>query len=509
MRPHRSKDDDRQILLRTRRDFIRQAACAAVGSIAISNSLRDFRFINSALAQGGAFSDYKALVCVFMSGGNDCNNFIVPRGAEYGGYAAARQNLAIPEANLQAITPLEGDGRTYGFHPSCPELATLFGEGKLAVLFNAGPLLFPTTRDQYKKNSVALPPQLFSHSDQVTHWQTSLPDQPANTGWGGRLAKELFLDMTSTQRNNMQISLCTSIAGANTFETADTFGVTLPPGDGPNVGKLKQYHVSTSGAVTLNGVVTNRKATMLNIARLNQANLQERAYGDVVDRAIVLGDTLNAAIAPTGAGWTWNTPFPATGLGDQLKMAARLIAARNTLAMKRQIFFVNVGGYDTHTSQVGNTANPNGSAQAPLFGSHANLMNELSEAIFAFQRGIEQIATSAVLGADPTLPGGVAGFTASDFGRTLATNGEGSDHGWGAHHVVFGGGVKGQRTYGTFPILTVGGPNDTSTGRWIPTTSVDEYSATLAKWFGLSALDMHTVFPNLGRFAKPDLGFML
>jgi len=506
MRPQRTQNDDRQMLLRTRRDFIRQAACAAVGSIAISNTIRDFRFINSALAQASdPFANYKALVCIFLSGGNDCNNFIIPRGSEYANYLGARQNLAIPEASLQNITPDNGDGRLYGFHPNCPELATLFAESKLATIFNVGPLLFPTTREQYQKRTVALPPQLFSHSDQVTHWQTSLPDKPADTGWGGRLARELFLDMTATQRNNMAISLCTSIAGSNTFETADTFGITLSGQDNSaNVSKLKRYDVSTSGAVPINGVTGDRKTALLNIAKLNQANLQERAYGDLMERAISLGDTLTSAIAPTtdtggSPPWTWTTAFPNTSLGNQLKMVARLIAARNALGMKRQIFFCSVGGYDTHTAQVGATT---------LVGSHANLLNELSEAVFAFQRGVEQVAANATYGG-AGLAQGVVGFTASDFGRTFPSNGQGSDHGWGSHHIVFGAGVKGKRTYGAFPALVVNGPNDTSTGRWIPTTSVDEYSATLASWFGLTSTDLPTVFPNVGRFNNPNLGFML
>ncbi len=511
MRSKSTNTDDRQLLLRTRRDFIRQAACAAVGSIAISNQIRDFRFINSAMAQAGnGINDYKALVCVFMSGGNDCNNFVVPRGTAYANYSSLRQEIAIPEAALVALTPLNDDGNMYGLHPSCPELGTLFHEQKLALILNAGPLVYPMTRDQYKNNSVPKPPQLFSHSDQVTHWQTSLPDQPANTGWGGRLAREMFLDMTASQRNASQISLCTSIAGQNTLEIANTLGITLSPGENAaNIGKLKQYHVSTGGAVTLSGVTGNRKTAMTNIAALNHTNLQETAYGDVLERAIVLGDTLNTSIAPTAAANFFTQPFPNSTLGNQLKMVARLIAARNSLGMKRQIFFVNVGGYDTHTNQVGNGANPVGTANAPLVGSHANLMNELSEAIFAFQRGVEQIAGSVGLGADPTLPQHVTGFTASDFGRRFLPNGQGSDHAWGSHHIVFGGGVRGQRTYGNYPILTMGGPSDTgSGGTWIPGTSVDEYSATLAKWFGLSAADRSIVFPNIGHFANPDLGFM-
>jgi uncharacterized protein (DUF1501 family) len=216
---------------------------------------------------------------------------------------------------------------------------------------------------------------------------------------------------------------------------------------------------------------------------------------------------LNSAIAPT-ASTVWTTPFPSTTLGNQLKMVARMIAGRDTLKVKRQIFFVSVGGYDTHTSQLGNTANP-GNA---LFGAQADLLNELSESIGAFQSAIGQLS---LLPGNSSLPNSVVGFTASDFGRTLPTNGQGSDHGWGGHHIIFGGtgnpstgAVRGQRTYGTFPVLQVNGPDDTSTGRWIPRTSVDEYSATLAKWFGVNPTYMPVVFPNLSRFAMPDLGFM-
>ena len=189
-------------------------------------------------------------------------------------------------------------------------------------------------------------------------------------------------------------------------------------------------------------------------------------------------------------------------------MVARMIAGRDTLKIKRQIFFVSVGGYDTHTAQLGNAANP-GNA---LYGSHADLLNELSESIGAFQAAIEQLAVQT---SNASLTDSVVGFTASDFGRTLPTNGQGSDHGWGSHHIIFGGtgnpstgAVRGQRIYGTFPVLQVNGPDDTSTGRWIPRTSVDEYSATLAKWFGVNSTYMPVVFPNLTRFALPDLGFM-
>jgi uncharacterized protein (DUF1501 family) len=490
-----TREQDRESVLRTRRGFIRQAGCAALGSIAISSVIRDFRLINSAMAQGAgsmAFPDYKALVCIHLSGGNDCNNFIVPRGSAYANYAAARQNLAIPESLLQPIAPLNGDGNDYGFHPNCPELAALFNTGKLAVLYNVGPLLFPTDRNKYRNKLVPLPPQLFSHSDQVTHWQTSLPDQPPRSGWGGRIADILHPrqnELLSDPVERAKIALCTSIAGANTFEVGST---------------VQQYHVSTSGAVTLSGAspASARETAVRNIAKLPQTNLQADAFGDILDNAVATGSILNGAISPTAA-TVWNTPFPATTLGNQLKMVARMIAGRDALQIKRQIFFVSVGGYDTHTSQLGNTANP-GNA---LFGAHADLLNELSESIHAFQSAMEQLSA---LPGNNGLPDQVVGFTASDFGRTFPTNGQGSDHGWGAHHIVFGGAnaVRGQRIFGTFPTLQINGPDDTSTGRWIPKVSVDEYSATLAKWFGVNSTYMPVVFPNLSRFATPDLGFM-
>ncbi len=480
--------------LRTRREFIRQAACAALGTFALTNTISDLRIINAAMAQGAPL-DYKALVCIFLAGGNDSNNLIVPTSTvDYDDYAAIRQVLALPKSSLLGITPLNSDGRTYGFHPACPEFQTLFQEGKLAALFNVGTLVQPVTRAQYLAGTY-LPPQLFSHSDQVTQWQTSIPDQPAVTGWGGRCA-----DLLNSVQPDAKISLSVSLNGSNTFE----------------VGRVvQQYSVSTAGAVVMSGVTGNRLQAVKDILALNHVNLQRNAYAGITNRAIATGDLLNTSIAATldptdvsytnqnfNTPWRWQTGltgiysngtpggFPNTTLGTQLKMVARLIAAKDSLSMKRQIFFSSVGGYDTHTAQTttGDT----------LTGAHANLLNEISQCMFAFQRAMEQLGLS----------NNVTQFTASDFGRTLTTNGQGSDHGWGGHQVVIGGAARGQRTYGSFPILAVNGPDDTSTGRWIPSTSVDQYSATLAKWFGVSSSDLSTVFPNIGRFTNADLGFM-
>lgn len=475
--------------LGTRRDFLRQAACAAVGTISVATTIRDLRFISAAAAQD-AFSDYKALVCIFLSGGNDSNNLVVPRlTTEYNNYASIRQNLALPRDALHPLNSVVSDGREYGLHPRCDKLHTLFNEKKLALVFNVGPLLYPMTRDQYRSNSLPRPPQLFSHSDQVTHWQTSLADQPPRTGWGGRIADLLHpgqLDLVNgvPSAQSARIAMCTSLAGANTFEVGGTF---------------QQYHVSTSGAVLLSGVDNTRLQAVkdiLSIPTVQVNNLQRRAYADVVQGAIETGQVLNSAISNTSSSSFFTVPFPATSLGNQLKMVARLIEGRGPaeLNMKRQIFFCSVGGYDTHTAQVGNTAAPTD----PTVGPHANLLNEVSEAMFAFQRAMEQIGVGD----------GVTCFTASDFGRTFPTNGQGSDHGWGSHHLVMGGGVRGQQTYGAFPIQQINGPDDTSTGRWIPRIAVDQYAATLARWFGVSNTYMNTVFPNIGRFQTADLGFM-
>jgi uncharacterized protein (DUF1501 family) len=485
---------DKTISVLTRRQFIRQAACAALGTGALSATVRDLRFLNAAMAQVGP-TDYKALVCIFLAGGNDSNNLIIPTiPAEYADYSAIRSDaLAIPLSGapnvVLPISPLNSDGHQYGLHPACPELATLFGEGKLAVLFNTGTLVYPLTRAQYQSGALARPPQLFSHSDQVTQWQTSIPDRAPLTGWGGRCA-----DLLAAMQPNAPISLCVTLTGANTFEVGNT---------------VSQYSVSTSGAIALSSISGARLQSLTNILALPNANLQVRAHAGVAEHAIQTGGQLNAAIAATSAATYWTVPFPTTvtsptgGNGfssyfaSQLRMVARLIeaghrdAASGGFGMKRQIFFCQVGGYDLHSGQTP------GPGQTTV-GAHANLLAELSQSMFAFQRAMEQLGLSS----------NVTTFTASDFGRTLLSNDGGSDHGWGSHHLIMGGAVNGQRTYGKFPTLAINGPDDTDDGRWIPTTAIDQYFATLATWFGVDSGNLAGVFPNLGRFSSPNLGFV-
>ena len=283
--------------LRSRRAFFRQAACAAVGTLSIATTLRDLRLINAAVAQT-PLPGYKALVCVFLSGGNDSNNLIVPIN-DYANYSSVRQNLALPQASLLPLTSLNPDGNSYGFHPTMGEMQTLFSQGKLAPCFNVGPLVYPMTRAQYTAGSVPKPPQLFSHSDQVTHWQTSLPDQPPKSGWGGRIADLLHpgqVDLVNgvPSANSAKIALCTSLAGANTFEVGNVYA---------------QYDVSTSGAVTLGSVTGARLQAMKDILAVADSNLQRNAFAGVTANAIATGDLLNTAITPTVLGTYWTVPF--------------------------------------------------------------------------------------------------------------------------------------------------------------------------------------------------------
>jgi uncharacterized protein (DUF1501 family) len=497
--------------LRTRRKFLRQAACAALGTTALTNTIRDLRFINAAMAQT-QMVDYKALVCIFLSGGNDSNNLVIPTiPAEYANYATIRTPvLAIPNsdgspATALALNPVITDGHNYGLHPACPELQGMFNNtpvavngntnaGQLALLFNAGTLVYPMTKAQYTAGLVAKPPQLFSHSDQVTQWQTSIPDQPPSTGWGGRCA-DLLDTMNPRNGNAAVLSLAISLAGANTFEVG---------------GVVQQYSVGTNGVVALSlpgPSPTPRQAAMNSILGIDeiQSNMLVQNYAPLLSSYFNVTANFPSVVVPNGG------PTFSSSLMSQMKMIARIIdsgyrsAAQGGLGMKRQIFFCQVGGYDTHTAQTNNSGSTSPDNTKVIQGSQANLFAELSQCMNALQAAMHRIGAQY---SDTDFEKRVTCFTNSDFGRTFPSNNLGSDHGWGSHHIVMGGAVKGRQTYGKFPTLTVGGPDDTSTGRWIPTTSVDQFAATLAKWFGVDSSKMSTVFPNLGRFAAPDLGLM-
>ncbi len=455
--------------------------CRAVGTTGLLSALSSLRLMGAAASPANGprvpstaaavAPDFKALVCVFLQGGNDANNMIVPTGSGYAAYAAARANLALPGGALVGLSPKSGDGRTFGLHPAMGDIGTLFAQGRAAVLANVGTLVYPTTLDQYRARSVPLPPQLFSHSDQTVQWQHSVPDRPSGTGWGGRIA-----DLVNAFNANNQISMSISLAGTNVFQVGS---------------RVAQYAVSTNGAVTFDGKTGGNNplsfAAQRDTFRQAHTSLFDSAFAGIADGALASGDFLNTVLAAAPA---LTTVFPATNLGNQLRMVARLISVASSLNLKRQVFFVQLGGWDTHAAQL-DQANP-------LTGTHAALLQQVSQALRAFYNATVEIGAAEQ----------VTAFTASDFGRTYRSNGEGSDHGWGNHQLVVGGAVKGGDIYGRMPNLTVNGPDDTGQGRWIPTTSVDEYAATLATWFGVSATDLPVVLPNIGRFAKPQLGFL-
>ena len=447
----------------TRRTFIRQAACAALGSAGLLNTIFDLRRLSAAtLTDTG---DYKALVCLFLFGGNDANNVLIQHDTDgYNSYAAARGVLALPQASLLPLTLQAGDGRDFAFHPNLVELQSLFNQGHLGVVANVGTLVAPVTRAQYLAGGAAVPPQLFSHADQSVQWQTSVPDQISQN----RLGRTNGGCAAFVERRCENFALHFHRRHEH-FEVGNTV---LP------------YNVSSSGSVGLSGFdgsanANARLQAFKDLLALPQNNLFEQAYADTVTRSIAANDLLTTALSGLPA---LQTTFPATGLAQQLNMIAKLISARNNLGMRRQIFFCSVGGYDTHGDQLA---------------GQAGLLTELSQALSAFYSATNELGVAD----------NVTTFTASDFGRTFPTNGSGSDHGWGSHQFVLGGAVRGGRLFGTFPTLAVNGPDDTGQGRWIPTTSVDEMSATLATWFGVSASDLPMVLPNIGRFAHPNLGF--
>lgn len=472
--------------MNSRRRFIGQS-CAAVGLTGMASTLATLRATVAAAdipsgtskppTAGAVPSDYKALVCIFLSGGNDASNLIIPRDSGYAAYQSARSALALPQSSLLPITPRTSDGRAWGLHPSLTELHELFGAGRVALLANVGTLVEPTTKAQYTARSVRLPPQLFSHNDQQVQWQSSVPDQPFRTGWGGRVA-----DLVNSLNTNSQASMSVTLNGFNNLQVGtDVVQLAVQPASNASPKGGPVVFTNTSG--TNNSA---RYAAQKDMFKGANANLFASAFGELSTDAIGTSELLGSVLASAS---TLNTTFPSTNLGNQLKSIAYLISIASSLNLRRQVFFARLGGWDTHADQVdANTA----------VGAHANLFQQVSQAMKAFYD-----ATAELGCADR-----VTTFTASDFGRTYSSNGDGTDHGWGSHHFIMGGAVNGGDIYGRMPTLTIGGPDDTAQGRWIPTTSVDEYSATLARWFGVSATNLSIAFPNIGRFANPNLGFV-
>lgn len=456
-----------------RRQFLKRlaAACAATAG---AGAWGDLQRTAAAASLAGARpkaagEDYRALVCIFLFGGNDGNNMVVPTGAsEYLQYATGRTPaLALDAGSLLPLSVSNTPGRTFGLHPSMARFQDMFNQGKAAIVANAGPLRAPTTREQFRARSVPIPPDLYSHSDQQAQWQSSISDGAPRSGWGGRLG-----DLARGGNGTNASSTLISVSGNNLFgvgATGSSFKV--------SPGNLLGFDFYKGAAATdpLSRGITELLA-------MPSVNLFEGAWNDVIERAIHNQQILATALAAVPP---FATVFPDTGLGNQMEMIARLVSVRQALGLRRQVFFASLGGFDTHGDEQ--------------LGRQAELLAEMSDAMAALHEATVELDCADL----------VTSFTASDFNRTFPSNGRGSDHAWGNHHLVAGGAVRGGGIYGTFPTLVSGGPDDTGGGGlWIPTTSVDQYSATLATWFGVGPGELATVFPNLPRFATPNLGFM-
>jgi uncharacterized protein (DUF1501 family) len=464
----------------SRRRFL-GATAASLGGLSLPALM-------SASAQAQA-TDFRALVCIFLYGGNDGFNSIVPNdSARYNQYNSVRQYLAIPQGNLSGLA-----NTNYGLHPGLAPLQEAWNNGQLATLFNVGPLFAPLTQDEFLNQRKTIPESLFSHSDQQTLWECSSHLSLSTTGWGGRAAE---------QRGATVIS----VGGNGRFGiSTNSVALVLPSGPGSSFG-LDDWSWYDSAKA-------KRQAAINALHNDGSAGVMEAVYSGMQNKAFSVSQALSATleIEPGGNNapadiQTLNTAFGNlagdmnTDLAKQLYQIAKLIVQRsaipNSIATNRHIYFAQLGGFDTHDSQI--------VTGSPLEGQHARLLATLGSAMAAFNKAMNDVG----------LGGNVTTFTQSDFGRTFQPNtSNGSDHGWGNNHFIMGAAVQGG-TYGTYPALELGGPDDSgvnnwdSQGRWIPTVSVDQYAATLLRWWGLGNDQLGAVLPNLNNFGSTNLGFM-
>lgn len=437
------------------------------------SALSQLRLLGAMAADSGAVrsasaTDYKALVCVFLGGGNDGNNTVVPYDASsYAAYASVRGDLAVRREALEPLTTKAySDGRSYGLNPDLTGLKALYDSGKLAFLANVGTLVRPLTLAEYRAGG-PVPLQLYSHLDQSIQWQSSIVSDPIfRTGWGGRMA-----DLINATNVDPKISMSICVGGSSYFQVGNA---------------VAPYAVGSGGAILLQGYSSfqdggRQYPAIKQLFSGRMDNVLGSVFADTTKNAVQDSEFLAAALTRAKS---ITTVFPTSYTASRLKMIARLISLAPEMGHRRQIFFINVGGFDTHAIQAE---------------SHGKLLNEVGAAMAAFYKSTEELG----------LQNQVTTFTASDFSRTYNPNGSGTDHAWGNLQWIMGGAVKGGDIYGRMPSLRIGGTDDTGRGAWIPTTSVDEYNATLAKWFGVSDSNLPVVLPNIGRFAKRDLGFMV
>ena len=449
----------------SRRAFLRRA-----GQLSFTGVAAPWALNLAAMAEAAAqtATDYKALVCLFLYGGNDYGNTVVSYdAASHAAYTTIRGSLATPRSALAgtALAPSVAltSGRQMALAPELAPIKPLFDSGRLGVLLNIGTLIQPTTQAQYNAKSVPLPPKLFSHNDQQSVWQSSLPEG-STSGWGGRVGDLLM------SANGKSTFTCVNASGNAVFMSGR---------------QAVQYQVATSGSVALRGIQAPLFGSqacsdaLRALTTASRSHLMQAEHTRVMARAIDANTSLSAALASTPQLATvFETANP---LAAQMQIVARMIAARNVLGAKRQVFFVSIGGFDLHDF---------------LVAQHPGLLANVGGAMKSFYDATVELGVASQ----------VTTFTGSDFGRTLSSNGDGSDHGWGSHHFVLGGAVKGQRFHGQLPAMAVSGPDDVGQGRLLPTTSVDQLAATMAKWMGVSDSNLPLVTPNIGNYSLRDLG---
>ena len=454
----------------SRRSFIKKSSCAALGSTTLMSTLVNLKFLNAAAIANSstlASGDYKAMVCILLSGGNDSHNMLIPKEqGRYGHYAASRTEVAIPR---DAILTL--NGTDYGLHPSMTGIQQMFTEGDISFISNIGTLISPVDKMTALTDESKLPLGLFSHSDQVQQWQTSVPNSRSSIGWGGKIA-----DLMQSTNTNPAISMNVSLSGTNIYQTGvSSVEYSIDREDGAQ--GILAYDQTWE-------FMRLRNQAIDNIVDAHYDDIFKKTYIDVIETSRDASLIVNEALSTTPQ---LDTIFTQGDLNDSLKMIARMISAREQLGAKRQIFFVQASGWDNHDN---------------LLEEHTMLLDELSRGMSEFNAALKTLGVHDC----------VTTFTSSEFGRTLTYNGEGTDHAWGGNVMVMGGPVKGGEMFGSYPLLELGSDNDLSpnasysNGIMIPTTSVDEYFAELAMWFGVAPSELSTIFPNIGNFYNTGSG---
>jgi uncharacterized protein (DUF1501 family) len=466
----------------SRRKFLGQASCAAIGTTTFLSSFLNLGMVNAMSAKSvrkpspllSPPEDYKALVCILLAGGNDSYNMLVPSSpGVYAEYATTRSNLALAQGDLLPLNFTDINGNQFGLHPAMPEVANLFNDGKVALVANVGTLIQPTTKSEILAGTAPLPLGLLSHADQIQQWQTSLPQERSSKGWGGRMADILY-----TLNENPDVSMSISLSGVNTFQTGN---------------EIIEFAIQNSGTGSVgiamfeetdpfNQLLTGAAQSLLN---QQYSDIFKQTYRDKVINSQAqheLFSTSIEAVPPFATQFNQENP-----VSKSLEMIAKTIAAQDSLGHSRQTFFVTFGGWDHHDEVLNN---------------QMSMLGIVSQALAEFNAALEEIGQSQK----------VTTFTISDFARTLGSNGNGTDHAWGGNVIVMGGSVNGGQIFGQYPSLAIGSEQEVGGGVIIPTTSADEYFAELALWMGVPLAEFEYVLPNLQNFYDINngqpIGFM-